>query len=204
MSLISTIISSSIPRSPKIDEIDASGSAVSDRSDNELFIRGNKSDSVKLGVFFIRTTIGSMADKITNTLLLETHSQFLNHTDCGRHLANGAKADQCLVVGGWWADHTIGIAQENMLQLALTHNEAFVSGRLTTTRGNNTEIIFLGLLTKWVEGLLHLLASSVIKTTMEKVKPELVSASWVPLLRLLFPKTETNAIGEIAKLLVSP
>lgn len=36
------IISSSITRSPEINEIDASGSAVSDRSDHELFIRGNK------------------------------------------------------------------------------------------------------------------------------------------------------------------
>jgi anaphase-promoting complex subunit 1 len=39
---------------------------------------------------------------------------------------------------------------------------------------------------------------------MEKVKPKLVSASSVPLLRLLLPKTETNAIGEIDKRLVSP
>ncbi|KAL9388904.1 hypothetical protein Peur_017509 [Populus x canadensis] len=42
MSLTSMIISSSITRSPEINEIDASGSAVSDRSDHELFIRGNK------------------------------------------------------------------------------------------------------------------------------------------------------------------
>lgn len=59
-------------------------------------------------------------------------------------------------------------------------------------------------LLSWYLQLFGVLASSVIKTTMEKVKPELVSASWVTLLRLLFPKTETNAIGEIAKLLVSP
>jgi anaphase-promoting complex subunit 1 len=56
----------------------------------------------------------------------------------------------------------------------------------------------------WYLQWFAVLASSVIKTTMEKVKPKLVSASSVPLLRLLLPKTETNAIGEIDKLLVSP
>ena len=60
------------------------------------------------------------------------------------------------------------------------------------------------LLLSWYLQWFTVLASSVIKTTMEKVKPKLVSASSVPLLRLLLPKTETNAIGEIDKLLVSP
>jgi anaphase-promoting complex subunit 1 len=60
------------------------------------------------------------------------------------------------------------------------------------------------LLLSWYLQWFAVLASSVIKTTMEKVKPKLVSASSVRLLRLLLPKTETNAIGEIDKLLVSP
>jgi len=60
------------------------------------------------------------------------------------------------------------------------------------------------LLLSWYLQWFAVLASSVIKTAMEKVKPKLVSASSVPLLRLLLPKTETNAIGEIDKLLVSP
>ncbi|KAJ6311920.1 hypothetical protein OIU77_013631 [Salix suchowensis] len=162
MSLISTIISSSIPRSPKIDEIDASGSAVSDRSDNELFIRGNS--------ILIVDAISVTRPKLTSVWWWV----------------------------GWWADHTIGIAQENMLQLALTHNEAFVSGRLTTTRDrwlNDQTGHRKNVLLSWYLQLFGVLASSVIKTTMEKVKPELVSASWVPLLRLLFPKTEKSNLN---------
>ncbi|KAG5237443.1 anaphase-promoting complex [Salix suchowensis] len=50
-------------------------------------------------------------------------------------------------------------------------------------------------LLSWYLQLFGVLASSVIKTTMEKVKPELVSASWVLLLRLLFPKTEKSNLN---------
>lgn len=42
---------------------------------------------------------------------------------------------------------------------------------------------------------------SVIKTAAEKIKPKLVSSSLVPFLRLLFPTTHINAIGEIDKFL---
>ncbi|KAJ6768158.1 hypothetical protein OIU74_021929 [Salix koriyanagi] len=130
------------------------------------------------------------------------------------------------------------------LKLALSYNEALLSGRLTTPRGSIVQSVFLGSLRKRVEELLQcseglkidfcnylnfgrwpndqtegeknsvllswylqwfaVPSSSIIKTAMEKVKPKIVSASSVPLLRLLLPRTHINAIGEIDKLLVSP
>ncbi len=44
-------------------------------------------------------------------------------------------------------------------------------------------------------------APFVIKTAAEKIKPKLMSSSLTPFLRLLFPSTHINAIGEIDKLL---
>ncbi|XP_031264237.1 anaphase-promoting complex subunit 1-like [Pistacia vera] len=44
---------------------------------------------------------------------------------------------------------------------------------------------------------------SLIKSAVEKIKPNLVSSSLVPLLRLLFPTTHINALGEIDKLFSS-
>lgn len=45
---------------------------------------------------------------------------------------------------------------------------------------------------------------SVIKAAFDKIKPKLTSSSsFTPLLRLLFPSTDINAIGEIGKLLSS-
>jgi anaphase-promoting complex subunit 1 len=41
------------------------------------------------------------------------------------------------------------------LQLALTYNEALLSGRLTTPRGSIIQSVFLGSLKKRVEELLH-------------------------------------------------
>jgi anaphase-promoting complex subunit 1 len=60
------------------------------------------------------------------------------------------------------------------------------------------------LLLSWYLQWFAVPSSSIIKTAMERVKPKLVSASSVPLLRLLLPRTHINAIGEIDKLLVSP
>lgn len=155
------------------------------------------------------TTIGSMTDQVTNGTFIIGDSLALSS-----------------------------------LKLALTYNEALLSGRLTTTRGSIIQSVFLGSLKKRVEELLHcseglkidfcnylnfgrwpndqtggeknsvllswylqwfaVPSSSIIKTAMERVKPKLVSASSVPLLRLLLPRTHINAIGEIDKLLVSP
>ncbi|KAJ9175912.1 hypothetical protein P3X46_014412 [Hevea brasiliensis] len=129
------------------------------------------------------------------------------------------------------------------LKLALTYNEALLSGRLTTSRGGVVQSIFLGSLRKQVEELLtssealkndlcnylnsaqwpsdekqgernSVLLSwylqwcgvpgpSVIWIAMEKIKPKVFSSSSVPLLRLLFPTTHINAIGEIDKSLFS-
>lgn len=44
---------------------------------------------------------------------------------------------------------------------------------------------------------------SVIKTAVKKIKPKLLSPSLIPLLRLLFPTTHINAIGEMDKFLSS-
>lgn len=155
------------------------------------------------------TTIGSMTDQVTNGTFIIGDSLALSS-----------------------------------LKLALTYNEALLSGRLTTPRGSIIQSVFLGSLKKRVEELLHcseglkidfcnylnfgrwpndqtegeknsvllswylqwfaVPSSSIIKTAMERVKPKLVSASSVPLLRLLLPRTHINAIGEIDKLLVSP
>ncbi|GMN41281.1 hypothetical protein TIFTF001_010497 [Ficus carica] len=46
-------------------------------------------------------------------------------------------------------------------------------------------------------------APSVIKTVAERIRPKLKSSSFVPVLRLLFPNTDINAIGEIDKFLSS-
>lgn len=46
-------------------------------------------------------------------------------------------------------------------------------------------------------------APSVIKTATEKIKPKLKSSSLVPVLRLVFPSTDINVIGEIDKFLSS-
>lgn len=129
------------------------------------------------------------------------------------------------------------------LQLALTYNEALLSGRLTTSRGGVVQSIFLGSLRKQVEELLTFSealkndlcnylnsarwpsdekqgeknsvllswylqwfgvpAPSVIRIALEKVKPKVSSSSSVPLLRLLFPTTHINAIGEMDKSLFS-
>ncbi|KAG6763784.1 hypothetical protein POTOM_031224 [Populus tomentosa] len=146
------------------------------------------------------TTIGSMTDQVTNGTFIIGDSLALSS-----------------------------------LKLALTYNEALLSGRLTTPRGSIIQSVFLGSLKKRVEELLHcseglkidfcnylnfgrwpndqtegeknsvllswylqwfsVPSSSIIKTAMERVKPKLVSASSVPLLRLLLPRTHINAIG---------
>ena len=46
-------------------------------------------------------------------------------------------------------------------------------------------------------------APSVIKTAAEKIKPKLKSSPLVPVLRMLFPNTDINVIGEIDKFLSS-
>lgn len=46
-------------------------------------------------------------------------------------------------------------------------------------------------------------APSVINTVAERIRPKLKSSSFVPVLSLLFPYTDINAIGEIDKFLSS-
>eukprot|EP00257_Ricinus_communis_P020956 XP_015580327.1 anaphase-promoting complex subunit 1 [Ricinus communis] len=127
------------------------------------------------------------------------------------------------------------------LKVALTYNEALLSGRLSSSKGGVIQSIFLGSLGKQVEELLtyseemkndlcNYLTSarwpddetqgekssvllswylqwfgvpdpSMIWMAAEKIKPKLVSSSSVPFLRLLFPTTHINAIGEIDKYL---
>ncbi|KAG6765462.1 hypothetical protein POTOM_029505 [Populus tomentosa] len=113
------------------------------------------------------TTIGSMTDQVTNGTFIIGDSLALSSlkNDEAQYLRN------------------LYLLSFESGMLALTYNEALLSGRLTTPR---------------------VPSSSIIKTAMERVKPKLVSASSVPLLRLLLPRTHINAIGEIDKLLVSP
>ncbi|KAJ0045529.1 hypothetical protein Pint_06537 [Pistacia integerrima] len=99
------------------------------------------------------------------------------------------------------------------LKLVLAYNEALLSGRLSASRGGIVQPIFMGSLRKRVEDILscsdgfkidltcrfHPLSSQAV----EKIKPNLVSSSLVPLLRLLFPTTHINALGEIDKLFSS-
>lgn len=65
-------------------------------------------------------------------------------------------------------------------------------------RGKNSSILL-----SWYLQWFSVPSPTVIRTTIEKIKPKLKNSSAVPLLRLLFPRIHVTMISEIDKLLLS-
>ncbi|KAK1572161.1 hypothetical protein Q3G72_028403 [Acer saccharum] len=156
------------------------------------------------------TIVGSMADQVTKGNVIVADS--LSVSNLKLALAyNEALLKGRLTTsrGGIVQSIFIGSLQKRLEELLKCSERLkndfgnyLISGKWPDDESDDREN-HSAVLLSWYLTWYSIPASSVIKTTVEKIKPKLISSSLVPLLRLLFPTTHMNAIGEIDKLISS-
>ncbi|XP_048325794.2 anaphase-promoting complex subunit 1 isoform X1 [Ziziphus jujuba] len=154
------------------------------------------------------TTIGSMADQFTTGTIVLSDSLFISNLKIAvaynEALLNGRLTTSR---GGIVQSYFIGSIRKRVEDL-LNPSEGLkdcLCNYLNSGRWPNGE--FEGdkgpILLSWYLQWFGVPAPSVIKAAFDKIKPELKSSSIIPLLRLLFPRTDIGAITNIYKLLAS-
>ncbi|KAI9156140.1 hypothetical protein LWI28_001215 [Acer negundo] len=152
------------------------------------------------------TIVGSMADQVTRGDVIVADS--LSVSNLKHALAyNEALLNGRLTTsrGGIVQSIFIGSLEKRLEELLKCSERLkndfgnyLISGKWPDDIENHSAVLL-----SWYLTWYSIPASSVIKTTVEKIKPKLISSSLVPLLRLLFPNTHMNAIGEVDKLISS-
>ncbi|KAG6735069.1 hypothetical protein I3842_01G302100 [Carya illinoinensis] len=154
------------------------------------------------------TTIASMADQVTSGTVVFGDSLFisslklaLTYTEAllsGRLTTSKGGIVQSKFIGSLRkrVDDLLNFSPELKEDLCNYLN----SGRwpIGGSLGENGSILL-----SWYLQWFGVPAPSVINTAVKKIKPKLMSPSMIPLLRLLFPTTHINAIGEMDKFLSS-
>ncbi|KAF3433404.1 hypothetical protein FNV43_RR24506 [Rhamnella rubrinervis] len=154
------------------------------------------------------TTIGSMADQFTSDIVVLGDSLFISNLKLAvaynEALLNGRLTTSR---GGIVQSNFIGSLRKRVEDL-LNSSEGFkdcLCNYLKSGRWPNGESegekgpILLSLCLQWF----GVPSPSVSKAAFDKIKPKLTSSSCIPLLHLLFPRTDITAVGEIFKSLFS-
>ncbi|KAI9156178.1 hypothetical protein LWI28_001768 [Acer negundo] len=152
------------------------------------------------------TIVGSMADQVTKGKVIVADSLSVSNLKLAlaynEALLNGRLTTSR---GGIVQSIFIGSLEKRLEELLKCSERLkndfgnyLISGKWPDDLENHSAVLL-----SWYLTWYSIPASSVIKTTVEKIKPKLISSSLVPLLRLLFPTTHMNAIGEVDKLISS-